>query len=174
MQSAPRPIAFVRTAAQNGERPPRSVFRLRLRYFRRGAWFFLSYFFLFFFLVLLSSWEAKGESCPNSNGSLQLRNVPRKEAHVARVAYMRFIIMLQRVRCVTKSVVIILITGGPWVRRNYCREKLVLSICPAVSAFRLHSPLGNVHRKFLENLHLFLSFVKFHSWSFIGKVLRWS
>lgn len=44
---------------------------------------------------------------------LQLRNVPRKEAHVTRVAYMRFIIMLQRVRCVTDSVVIILITGGP-------------------------------------------------------------
>lgn len=66
------------------------------------------------FFVLLSSWEAKGEKALRTRAARSSYEMFRgKEARVARVAYMRFIIMLQRVRCVTNSVVIILITGGP-------------------------------------------------------------
>ena len=159
MQSAPRPTAFVRTATQNGERE-RPVFRLRLRYLLILFSFFFCFFFLFFFPRGRQKERALRTRAVRSSYEMFLG----KEARVARVAYMRFIIMLQRVRCVTNSVVIILITGGPWVRRNYCREKLVCPsarpcLCFAPSPPRLCSPFT-----FSENFHLSFPFIKLHSW----------
>ena len=77
---------------------------------------FIDPFFLFlllFFLFFFPRGRQKERALRTRAVRSSYEMFRGKEARVARVAYMRFIIMLQRVRCVTNSVVIILITGGP-------------------------------------------------------------